>query len=284
MRRLKCLIMLLVCLPAYSQSRFVSQDWDFVHYLLGNDLEQDAAVLMRCSQYMPSDTLDYLKGWTCYSIKDLENAAVNFQKVPEQSVFFDKSAFFGSISCAHNGDYSGADSFIDKWALACPSAPKLLQDCYLLEKSGLALLQDKPEEYLKWSSEYSGSEQIRDNFDILGRIYNDTYCKPEKKAWKAGLASAIIPGAGQWYASDKVSGALTFLLEGAMAAIIVEQWKHYGPSDWRTMVWTGLGACIHIANIYEATVSVSVRNDFVSQERSTAVLYNIHIPLRSVFR
>lgn len=80
------------------------------------------------------------------------------------------------------------------------------------------------------------------DFELLGQVYSDSYCKPGKKAWKAALASAIIPGAGQWYASDKVSGALTFLLEGAMAAIIVEQWRHYGPPPRTGEQWSGPGS------------------------------------------
>ncbi|MCQ2177214.1 MAG: hypothetical protein MJY41_04655 [Bacteroidales bacterium] len=284
MKRLACLILLAVCIPVHSQNRYISEDWDFVQYLLGNDLERDAAVYVRCGDFFPSDTLDYLRGWTSYAIKDLDNAARNFSGVPANSAFYDKSVFFGAVSYAHSGEYHSAEALLDNWAASLPAADPLLKDSYYLEKSGLALLKGCPDDYLRSSALYGGSSLLGENFELLGQVYSDSYCKPGKKAWKAALASAIIPGAGQWYASDKVSGALTFLLEGAMAAIIVEQWRHYGPQDWRTMVWTGLGAGLHIANICGAAVSVSVRNEKISADRSTAVLYNIHIPLRSVFR
>lgn len=285
MKRISSLLIILsLCIQAHSQDKYVSGDWDFIQYLLGNNMEKDAAVLMRCGAYVQSDTLEFLRGWTCYSIKELDAAVHHFSSVPAESPFYDKSVFFGAVSCAHSGDYERAGTFLDNWAALRTDATPVLKDSYCLEKAGLALLQGDTRAYRDWSSSFSGTGVLKENFDVLERIYSDSYCKTPKKSWKAGLASAVIPGAGQWYAGDKVSGALTFLLEGALAAIIAEQWKHNGPGNWQTYLWTGLGACIHIANIYGATISVSVRNDRLHADRSTAVLYHIHIPLRTVFR
>lgn len=284
-RLVSALLAFLLPLAANSQDKYVSKDYDFVLYLLGNDLKQDASVLLSSEKYNPSDTLDFLKAWTAYNLQKLEKASGFFGAVPQESPFHDKSVFFNSVCQAHLGNYSKAEEILDSWSPRYALSSDLVQDTYLLERSGLALLEGNGESYLKWSSGYDGRTSLLDeNFNALAEVYRKTCTGTQKKALTAALASTILPGAGQFYAGDKTKGILTFLLEGALAAIAVEQVRHYGLDDWRAAAWCGLGLTVHAFNIYGATVSVSIRNEQMSEYRNTAVLYNIHIPLRTVFR
>lgn len=278
-------ILLYFSVAAAAQQRSVSEDYGFVEYLLGNSLESDASTLLNQTDYLPSDTLDFLKGWTAYSRKNLDEAVRHFNAVTSESVFFDKAAFFGAVCNAHLGRYDAAGSVLESWSFHRPDATQTLRDCYCLERSGISLLNGNPDEYRLFAAGFSGETAfLNENFNALESICNDMFREPQRKPWVAGLASAIIPGAGQFYAGDKAKGILTFLLEGAAAAIVIEQYNHYGIRDWRTMTWAGLGFALHVINICGATVSVSVRNENLADKRSTAVLYNIHIPLRTVLR
>lgn len=283
--RLLLYLFMLMPVATGAQQRSASDDFEFVGYLLGNGLEADAATLLFHTDYAGSDTLDYLKGWVSYSRKDLQTAARHFGKVPYGSAFYDKSAFFEAVCDAHLGRYDEAEKTLDIWERSCGNISPTLSDCCCLVRSGIALLDGRPEDFRRYSALYSTRTAfIQENFNALESIYRDSFCTRPVTAPVAAALSAVIPGAGQFYAGDKAKGILTFLLEGAAAAVVVEQYRHYGLRDWRTMAWAGLGLTLHAINIYGATVSVSIRNEELADKRSTAVLYNIHIPLRTVLR
>ena len=100
----------------------------------------------------------------------------------------------------------------------------------------------------------------------------------------AAIASAIIPGSGKIYAGKLGEGISAFLLTGVFGAITAEHWVKDGPANWKTIVPGLLGAFLYIGNIYGSYMSVSIYNSNLKDAQDTAVLYNIHIPLRSVFK
>lgn len=285
----KAALLLFLSSPAFAQGSgaqcCISDDYDFLEYLLGNSLERDAATLLSEAGYRQSDTLEFMKGWTAYSMKELGGAALHFGNIPAESPFFDKAVFFGAVCEAHSGNLSGAGVFLDAWAPRYSSASTLLKDTYILERCGLALLDGDIPGYGNWASLQSGtSGPLLESFDKLDALCGTLYSRPAKKQWVAALASTVLPGAGQFYAGDRTAGVLTLLLEGAFAIIAAEQCRHYTLNDWRALTWAGAALTIHAFNIYGATVSVSIKNEELAEHRSTAVLYNIHIPLRRVFR
>lgn len=275
MRRL-----LAICLASVISAFAIAQndDFHFALYLVESGLKEDARVFLESDRWTPSDTLEYLKGWTFYNSELLQQASDHFSAVPQNSAFFDKSFYYNVICNAHLGRYNDCEALLNSWKGA-------KDDLFWLEKAGLSLLQNKPESYLDAASRYSGTAALlSDSFLTLSQIYDDTYGKRGKSPWVAALSSSIIPGAGQYYAGNKVEGVMTFLLCGALAAVAVEHTRHYGPQDWRSIACYAAGAGLYITNIGRAALSVSIQNEKLHQDRNLAVLYNIHIPLRTVFR
>ena len=263
---------------APGSSRWVSEDYEFAGYLIDNELKQDARKLLTDTGYHASDTLSYLRGWAHYQLKELEPAVAWLRSVPSSSAFYDRSFFYANALDAHLGDYSGQVAGLE--AYSGPYA-----ELKGLQLAGLALLRDDPAAFRSAAQSFSHSDfTLAEAEEVLDGIYDTRYCKPQKSPWLAAAASAVIPGLGKVYAGNIGEGVSSFLITGAMGAITAEHWVKDGPKNWKTIVPAVLTAVLYIGNIYGSYVSVSIYNNQLKDAQETAILYNIHIPLRAVFK
>ena len=279
MKRLALVLLLAVSSPLLcAQNTWISADYDFVGYLIDNGLKKDASALLARDVYFPSDTLTFLRGWTEYQLKELEPAVEKFRTVPEESAFAQKAFFYGNAVSAYLGDYvspmAGLSSYDGEY-----------QELKNLQLAGLALLVKDPESYKAASAGFGYSDfALVDAEHLLDEIYENRYLKPRKSPWLAAAASAVVPGLGKIYAGRIGEGIESFLLTGISGAITAEHWVKDGPKDWKTIAAAAFTAALYIGNIYGSYVSVSIYNNNLRDVQDSAILYNIHIPLRSVFR
>ena len=94
----------------------------------------------------------------------------------------------------------------------------------------------------------------------------------------AGM-SAVIPGAGKIYAGDLRSGVSTFLIVGALGAMMAESAHKLGWQDWRTIALSSVFGVFYIGNIYGSAVSVSVIRNTYQDAQKASLLFDLHIPL-----
>ena len=278
MRRLCCLFFLVLALPSFAQRSYASKDAAFVDYLIGNNMEGDAVVLLSRGRYYASDTLQYLRGWANYSAKRLEAAAEAFDRVPLDSPFHDKSLFFNVISNAHLGNYARSSELLETY-----DGP--YKELKSLEKAGIALLEGRAADFVTAADGFTFSQYaLTESERALQGIYNERYFDRSKSPALAAAASAVVPGLGKVYAGELSEGVAAFLTVGSLAAITAENWAKYGVKNWKTLLFGTLGAVFYIGNIYGSYVSVSIHNNDLRNAQDTAILYHIHIPLRSVFQ
>lgn len=280
MRRIALIALALaVATPCiYAQTTWVSDDYDFVEYLIDGGLKQDAVALVGRDVYFSSDTLTFLRGWTRYQLKDLEPSLELFRSVPSSSAFAQKAFFYGNAVSAHLGDYAGPTQLLHAY-----DGP--YRELASLQLAGLALLTRDPESYKAASASFGYSDfALVDAEKQLDEIFSSRYLQPQKKPWLAAAASAIVPGLGKIYAGRVGEGIEAFLLTGISGAITAEHWIKDGPRDWKTIAAGAITAALYIGNIYGSYVSVSIYNNNLRDVQDTAVLYDIHIPLRSVFK
>ena len=261
-----------------AEFRSIAADYDFALYLIDNDLKRDALRLVSSPCFTPSDTLTFLRGWAHYNLKQLPQAREYFQGIPKGSSFYDQSLFYSTAVSAHLGDFSTPVASLTGY-----NGPHTeLRD---LQLSGLALLRDDPAAFKQASQGFGFSDfTLQEAEHTLCDIYNSRYVKRAKSPALAAIASAIIPGSGKIYAGKLGEGISAFLLTGVFGAITAEHWVKDGPANWKTIVPGLLGAFLYIGNIYGSYMSVSIYNSNLKDAQDTAVLYNIHIPLRSVFK
>jgi hypothetical protein len=257
---------------------YISNDYDFVGYLIGNGMEKDAVTLLSKVRYFDSDTLYYLRGWAAYSARMLEDATSAFDKVPADSPFYDKSLFYDVISNVHLGDYARGSGLLRGYG-----GPYKELKC--LEEAGIALLEGRAADFVTAANGFTYSQYaLTDSERQLQGIYNERYFGRTKNPALAAAASALVPGLGKVYAGELAEGISSFLTVGSFAAITAENWAKHGLKNWKTILFGAMGAVFYIGNIYGSYISVSIHNEELKDVQDTAILYHIHIPLRSVFQ
>lgn len=278
--RLRCMMIVALALLASVSARaqkWASEDYDFALYLIDNELKQDALTLLE-GDYHPSDTLCFLKGWTLYKLKELDKAFGWLASVPEGSPFYEKALFYSTAVSAHLGDYESPVAPLE--AYEGPYA-----ELKGVQLAGLALLRDDPAAFKRAAESFGYSDfAIADAENKLGEIYKYRFETKAKSPLLAATASAFVPGLGKIYAGNIGEGIASFLVVGALGAITAEHWIKDGPGNWKTIVPGVVCAGFYIGNIYGSYMSVSICNNKIRDAQNTTILYNIHIPLRSVFK
>lgn len=264
---------------AFAQgTKCLGSDFEFADYLIENDLKLDARKLVWNPEYMESDSLLFVRGWVEYQLKELEKAQGLLALIPDTSAFYPKALFYGTAISAHLGDYSSPVKRLEEY-----SGP--YAELKGVQLAGLALLRDDPEAFRSAAQSFTYSDYAlsgpEKEFDA---IYKSRYESRRKSPWLAAAASAVVPGLGKIYAGKTGEGISSLLLIGATGAITAEHWVKDGISDWKTIVPLLFTAALYIGNIYGSYMSVSIYNSDLRNAQNTAVLYNVHIPLRSVLK
>lgn len=255
-------------------------DWSFINYLLESGMKRDAhTILFHNGIYAPSDTLDYLRGLTAYYMKDFGTASYYLSCVGQASPLFDQAFFHSTASLLELG--YNAQSIAQ---LISYNGPR--NDLRRLQLEAAALLEDDFSEYLKYSEAASGSTSysVMQAEQALAKIYSDRISAKEKKPWIAATASAIVPGLGKVYAGNLSEGIASFLIVGSFGAVTAECISKKGCGDWRSITFGAIGALFYLGNIYGSYFSVERINTYTHEAQNQAIMYNIHVPLRSVLR
>lgn len=279
MKRLLAVLAIVLCpVILRAQQRPVSPDLEFIDYLIGNNYSTDAVAYLTGRDYAPSDTLDFLKGLSFYTAKKLDLAADSFLKVPEGSPYYSQSLLFGAVSDAYLGNYSRGLELVKAYG-----GPETELKQY--EIAAFSLLLDDAQGYGEAAQHFTFADySLAEGEKTFGKIYDSRFGQKQKCPALAAAMSAVIPGAGKFYSGRKDEGIVSFLTVGIFAGLTAECWIKKGPTDWRTIVFGTLGSLFYIGNIYGSYVSVGIYNDNLRDAQTQAIVFNIHVPVRSLYR
>lgn len=272
-------VLILASLPMRAQVQcHVSADIDFVNYLVGNNMSREAMAYVHGSAFAPSDTLTYLKAWTAYSAMELDSAAELFTKVPASSCYYDKSFFYGVVSHVHQGRYRDAMTMLEGYKGG-------MQALRSYQAAGVSMLMGDRAGAVSSLSDIVHADvyALQTGRTELENILAERFDKPSRSPVLAAAMSAVIPGSGKIYAGRLDEGISSLLGVGVLAALTTENWVKCGPGDWKTILFGALGSILYIGNIYGSYMSVGIINDNLHDAQNTAIVYNLHIPLRSIF-
>lgn len=268
----------------------VRADYEFGQYLIGGGHLRDALTLAQQpldeNLYAPSslDSLHFLRGWTHYNLQQFSLAADHFGRVEGAAVaLHPRSVFYGVVCNLHEGDVATARQRLEGFA-ATPTATDYAE-LLALQRGGIALLEGDVEGYnsARKGFLYEGYP-LADSEQTLDRVALAMQ-QPLKKPWVAGALSAVVPGLGRIYAGDVGQGIASFMLVGLMAGLTAESWHKAGtPQNWRTVLYGSVGSLLYISEIFGSAASVRVYHQQQNEAHAEAVMYSIHIPLRTIFK
>jgi hypothetical protein len=283
---------LLALLPAllYSQAAqndsLIQRDLGFMNYLIGKAQYDDAVYVLGKHLASPGinayskDTLNALLGWSYYSMKKLELSSEAFKKVSRSSPSYLKARFFYSYNQSYLGNYTFSERLLDSLEL---HEPWLLELC-AFEKAGISLLKRDTLAFNRLSRQFTNEFYPIATEEMNMQKYAEKIRNFKKKStWKAVTLSALVPGLGKIYAGKMGEGISSFLIVTALGAVTYENIHKDGLLDVKSLFFGSLFAIYYGGNIVGTAAAVKRHNNQFNYEINQNILFDLHIPLRTVF-
>jgi len=242
-------------------------------------LEQvDTSTLSRAQK----DSLFYMLGWAAYSVQQLDKSVGAFLKVSPDFSKYEKSRFFAAYCQAFQGR-GHIDSASDGLRqLVLPDSTLRELRCFQL--AGIALLKRDYKAFLPEQQQFTYSSYIFEKEEHRMQLYYDKLRGfKHKSPLLAGVYSALLPGAGKWYAGKKKQGVAAFLPIISLAALTYEAYRKDGVKSARFIGFGTLFTIFYIGDIWGSTLSVKIRRNEFNKEYDNKILFDMHIPLRNFF-
>jgi TM2 domain-containing membrane protein YozV len=227
-----------------------------------------------------ADSVYYFKGWSHYSMMQLEQSAKALQKVSEQSVFYHKARFFAAYNTIHMGNYEQANAILQQ----TNSEQHLYKNLRTYQQSGIGLLNKDytaAEKYLAATD--STLSPLYEPLKNLKLIKTELQQHKAKSPVLAGIMSAILPGSGKFYVGKKGQAISTFVGTVGLGLITWENYRKLGLANVKTIFFGSVFAANYVSNIYGSAVAAKVEENDYQNVMQNQILFNLHIPLRNIF-
>jgi len=262
----------------------ISDELAFGEYLLKNDLLSEAELhfsnLSVLDLKQPvSDSINYFLGWTLYRQQVLGVSAERLLKVSPTSSFYDKSQFFAAFNFAFERRFDDGLNVLQK-----PQDSEVNEELRHFQRAGLYLLKRDLDGYEQEAKYFKGEFFAMSEEQKRFETYAEKIRGVKKRSpFVAGLFSAIVPGTGKIYAGKGRQGVAAFL---PIAALGVQTWENQRKRGWDhplTIVYAGLFSIFYVGNIWGSVLSVKIVNDETNEGIDQGILFDMHIPLRTIF-
>lgn len=268
-----------------AQSTVFSNELRFARYLLDKEMYAEGMkVLMALDTTAISpeqkDSFYYTVGWAAYQYKQLDTAATMLLKVSPRAEVYRKSNAFAAYSMAFNQRLAEADAVF----AAIPYADSLEYELVRFERAGIALLQRDYHLYDSLKAGFRFNSYVLQQEEKRMNVYRTEMGKFRNKSpLLAGVYSALLPGAGKWYAGKKKQGIAAFLPVASLGAITYEAYRKGGVKSARFIAFGSLFSLFYVGNIWGSVLSVKVRQNEFKREYENKILFDMHIPLRNFY-
>lgn len=285
MSRLYFTLLLLSTLT--TQAQFHNTPTDFVTHLLNKKLYDEAILVMKeklqhSSNQGSRDSLSLIIGKTYYSLQQLPQSTTYLDKVsPTNAALYREAVFFSAFIKAYSKHYDSSIQTLHRLSNIDAQWIELRN----FELAGTFLLQADFERFdsikATFKNEWPIISQQQANF--LSYRKNLEAVK-SKSPFLAGTLSAIIPGAGKIYAGRKGNGIYTFLISALLGAQTYEAYRKQGIESARFIIYGSLFTSFYIGNVWGSALAVRVVRNEKRDAITNQVLFDMHIPLRTLFQ
>ncbi len=271
----------------HSQSESISKNLNFAKYLFGKKYYDESIYVLtnleKISNANPiqKDSIHYLLANIYYNQQDLKKSIEYFDLIKENSERMHVEAvFFSSFNHAYLKAYSSSVQKLLNYSPKDSSEYQLRN----LELAGVSLLQRNLKRYDSLSRFFSSSnyaidqqeEKMKEHFKRINE-------QPKKSPFVAAALSAILPGAGKFYAGNKGQGMYTLLISAVLGLQAWEGYQKDGPSSFRFIAYGTIFSSIYIGTIWGSAFSVKFKKDQLNETINDQILFDMHIPLRTLF-
>lgn len=284
MKKRILIVLFIALLPVITHSQ-KKPDHEFLKYLSDKEFHEEVLFIIENSQMNNKnprlqDSLNYLRGWSYYTLKQLNNSSKYLEKVSPESTFYPKSKFFASYNQMHLGNYKKSQEILESIETNRNNHNTLIN----FELAGNALLR---REYSAFNQHIKQTNQdyyaIAKEVEKLEEFASTLETHRNKSPVLATFMSGIIPGSGKIYAGKTGEGISSLITAGGMGFVTWENYRKAGPTHIKTLFFGAVFAVFYIGNIYGTYFTVKLAENEFQNEYDNKILFNLHIPLRSVF-
>lgn len=260
------------------------REWRFAQYLADKEANTEAIYVL--DQLGPmartpaqQDSVAYFRGWLAYATKDLTIAHQQLLSVSPRSTFYTRSRYFGAYCLAFVGNRDSARVVMQ----TLPAPDSTLRELRAIQLAGVALLQRRYDEYAQHRKAFTYTSYAMANEQRRFDRYDSTLRAEKRRSpFVAGLYSAVLPGLGKVYAGKPKQGIAAFLPILSLGLLTYEGLRKDGPRSARFIGFGSLFTLFYVGNIWGSVLSVKVRRNEFKREYDNKILFDMHIPVRSL--
>lgn len=271
-------------IPAFTYGQHTAEEnVRFLNYLMESRQFEDAIFLSKQLINQPdfkTHAPQYYAGFAHYNLRQLDSAAFYLGQVTQNSNYYFKARFFQGLSQAYLQQYAPAGQTFSQ--LETPDS--LLTELKVFEQAGVALLQKdyKTFNHLAEQFSYRYFPFSKQETNLL--TYRQDLLKVKRRSpVLAGLMSAVVPGAGKVYAGQLGQGVAIFLQNTIFALQAYEGYRKDGHRSARFLIYSGLFTVFYIGNVWGSVLSVQIKRQEMYEKINNQILFDMHIPLRTIF-
>lgn len=279
--------LLLIFLASGGYAQFHKTPRSFVIHLLNQKLYDEAILVMQEKLQYATDTRErdslYLAiGKTFYSLQQIPTSAIWLNQVSNaQPALHAEATLFSAFGSAHMHQYDKATTLLT----AVPQGDSSWTRLRDLQLAGLLLLQHRFGDFdalpLASVNTWAITQQQAAN---LIRYRSQLGTVDRKSPALGAVLSALVPGAGKFYAGRKGNGLYSFLITSLLGAQTYEAYRKDGLNSARFIIYGTLFTSFYIGNVWGSAVAVKMVQTEKRDAIHSQILFDMHIPLRTFFR
>jgi hypothetical protein len=284
---MRALLFLFICFSISVCAQFKNTEHNFVQHLLAHKMYDEALLVLseklaNSTDIETRDSMNFFLGKTYYDLQQLPPSIQHLDAVSMAlPALYNEARFFS----AFNESYLKKPNIARQKLLTFFPTEMRWQQLKNFELAGIFLLEGNLTGFdslqRNFSNEWPVVQQQQKN---LTEHRNYLKGLKSKSSLLAGALSAVVPGAGKFYAGRKGNGIYTLLITALLGAQTYEGYRKDGLKSARFIIYGSLFTSFYIGNIWGSALSVNV----VRNERKDAihhqVLFDMHIPLRTLFQ
>lgn len=273
----------LLTLSFTSQSQ--STQNNFVEYLYNSNQYKHVIDYLQHIKHnqqnmISADSANFMIGKSYYHLQEHVNSNQYLQKVSPSVVNYNESRFLININAIYNEDFKTGYNALNDLEVE----DSIVADLKYFELSGLALLNRDLAAYENFNQRITQNYYYFSNERAsLQTVAEELRNKKLKSPWIAGVATAIIPGAGKFYAGKRGQGIYSFVISMFLALQVWESYRIDGIESSRFIIYGSLFSLFHAGNIWSSALTVKNYNNEYNEAVNYRIKMDLHIPLRSFF-
>jgi hypothetical protein len=284
-RLLGVVLLIFIHCTGFTQQFSFSKEVQFAEYLQDKEAYKEAKYVLDqidTTYLSPQqrDTLFYLTGWGAYLSKQLDTSVKYLLKVSPSHPLFQKSRFFA----AYNMAYLGRPDPSKETLVNIPVADSIVKEMQRFQLAGVALLKRDYSSFEKYQRDFTYSFYAFEKEEHrLGTYHQKLSSYRHKSPLLAGIYSAVLPGAGKFYAGKKKQGIASFLPIASLGLVTYEAYRKGGAGSARFLAFGSLFSLFYVGNIWGSVLSVKIKQNEFYREYDNKILFDLHIPLRNLY-